>query len=302
MKNFTSLRFLGLVTLAAFGCGEAPQAQEVNQAAAALSQEDCAAERDACFRENPLFGLLSCPAQYAQCTAAAESGIAKEVAAAVKEVAACTRAAAGCAAEASSAEGAAKCATTEARCVASVVDVELPQVVEGTAKCVGSAVECVNKSESGADLVACGTSLEGCAIEEAKNAVPPEVSKVIGEVSDCTKSLNGCIAEASNASGLTACNEQQVTCVAGSLGVELPKVPLSKGVECAEDAASCALDAESVRAVANCAESLRKCAVSVVEATDAPEQLSCEKKWTVCVGNDPLKFLQCAAELAGCKD
>lgn len=301
MKN-TSLGFLGLVTLAAFGCGEAPQASEAGSASAALSQEDCAAERDACFSENPLFGLLSCPAQYTQCTAAAESGIAKEVAAAVREVAACTRAGTNCAAEAGSAEGAAKCAATEARCVASVVDVELPQVVEGTAKCVTSAVECVNKSESGADLVACGTTLEGCAIEEAKSVVPPEVAMVIDEVSDCTKALNGCIAEASNASGVTACSERQVACVAGSLGVELPKVPVSKAVECAEDAASCTLDAGSVRAVADCADSLRKCAVSVVEATDAPEQLSCEKKWTVCVGNDPLKFLQCAAELAGCKD
>ena len=301
MMNIRSLSFVALVTLAAVGCGEAPHSPSASASLAALSQEDCIAERDACFRANPLFGLLSCPPQYAQCTAAAQSGVAKEVAAAVTEVTACTRAAAGCVAE-GGVDGVTDCALREAKCVASVVDVELPKVVEGTAKCVDGAVECVNGAENAGDLAGCGLALESCALEQAKSVVPKEVVEVIDGVSTCTSTLEGCIAEAANAAGVTACTERQVTCVAGTLGVELPKLPLSKAVECTEEAAECALDAGNLRGVTACADSLRKCAVGVVEQTDAPEQLSCEKKWTVCVGNDPLKILVCAAELAGCKD
>ena len=302
MKTLRSLQFVGLVTLAGLGCGEAPQSPEAGASVQALAAEDCAAERDACFRENPLFGLLTCPPQFAECTAAAGRGIAREVAAAVAEVAACTRAAAGCVAESGSGEGSTNCAVAEAKCVASVVDVELPKIVEGTAACVDDAVDCVNSAESPADVSGCGIKLEGCALDQVKEVVPPEVTEVIDDVTKCTQALNGCIAEASSASDVTACTQGQVKCVASSLDVPVPNVPLAKAVECAEEATSCALDVGSPREVVQCAENLRKCAVEVVGETEVPEQLSCEQKWTVCVGNDPLKFLQCAAELAGCKD
>ena len=178
MKDIRSLCFVGLVTLAAAGCGEAPQAAAAGASIAALSQEDCAAQLDACYRDNPLFGLISCPPQFAQCTAAAQRGLAKEVAAAVSEVAACTRTAAACASEVGNTEGTSQCTLNEAKCVASVVDVELPKVVEGTAKCVDGAVECVNGAENGRDLAGCGAALESCALEQAKSAVPPEVAIV----------------------------------------------------------------------------------------------------------------------------
>src|SRR6266567_1576704 len=129
MKTLRSLNLVGFVTLAAFGCGEAPQAPAASASVQALSAEDCVAQRDTCLRENPLFGLLSCPPQFAQCTAAAAEGVAKEVAAAASEVAACTRAAAECVVGSSRTEGADSCAVQEAKCVASVVDVELPKVV-----------------------------------------------------------------------------------------------------------------------------------------------------------------------------
>lgn len=305
MKTLRSLHLVGLVSLAAIGCGAeqaSPAAIDTRASVEALSAEDCAAQRDECLRDNPLFGLLSCPGQYAQCTAAAAGGIAKEVAAAVSEVADCTRAATGCLGEAGSAESRAQCGVEEAKCVASVVDVELPKVVQDTAKCVDATVDCVNGAESPADLTACGTALESCALDVAKGAVPTEVGEVIDDVTKCNNNLNGCIGEASSASGVTECTQEQVKCVADSLNVPVPQIPLAKAVECAEDATSCTLNAENARGIADCADNLRKCAVDVIDSTDAPEQLSCEKKWTVCVGNDPLKLLQCAAELAGCKD
>ena len=77
------------------------------------------------------------------------------------------------------------------------------------------------------DVAACGIKLEGCALEQAREVVPDEVVEVIDDVTKCTVATNRCIAEASSPSGITECTERQVKCVADSLGVPVPEVPLS---------------------------------------------------------------------------
>jgi hypothetical protein len=121
-------------------------------------------------------------------------------------------------------------------------------------------------------------------------------------VSKCASSLNACIGTAKNASGVAACNEANAKCVASSLNVTLPDVPVSKVVSCAETAAKCALDASSVSDVTGCARGLTSCAAAVVGVGGNPETPSCSQKWTSCVASNPLNFLKCAADLTGCKD
>lgn len=296
---------LALSWLATACTGAPEQASfEVDAAASgqALTLEDCASQRDACFAESPVLGLLTCPAQYTQCTAAVASGIPREVASAVQDARECVRAGVACTAEAGSPLQVAECAEDEAQCVAAIVDIELPRVVEGTAECVRSTVDCLEASETRGDVADCGSELRSCAVEQAVSVVPPEVAETISDVVDCNNAVRGCVAEASNAEGVTECAEREAACIANSLDVDLPDVPLSEVVGCAENAGRCALDANSIATVAACADSLRQCAVGIVEAIEAPQELTREQKWTVCVGNDPLAFLRCGAQLAGCED
>lgn len=294
-----------LLSFAASACAAAPS-QDVSLLAGtshALTLEDCQSERDACFAESPILGLLTCPAQYAQCTAAVASGIPEEVTAAVDDARECVRLGVACVAEAGAdAVALAVCAENEAQCVAAIVDVELPNVVEGTAACVEGAIDCIESAESRDNLVACGTTLGDCALDQVREVVPPEVAKTIDEVVACGNALRGCVADSSSAAGITECGERQALCVADSLDVDLTDVPLSEVVECAESAAGCTLNAENLANVAACADKLRQCAVDVVAEVDVPEQLTCEQKWTVCVGNNQLRILTCAAELSGCRD
>lgn len=304
MKRHKTLLTLTL-SLAASACAATPSQDVALSAAAsqALSFEDCAAQRDACIAENPILGLLTCPAQFTQCTAAVASGIPKDVAAAVDDARECVRVGVGCVAEAGTDPVAlAVCAENEAQCVAAIVDIDLPNVVEGTAACVDGAVDCIESAESRDNLIACGTSLGDCALDQVKEVVPPQVAETIDEVVDCTNALRGCVADTSSAAGITECGERQAQCVADSLDVDLTDIPLSEAVGCAESAARCALSSEDIASVAACADKLRQCAVDIIAEVDVPEQLTCEQKWTVCVGNNQLRILTCAAELSGCRD
>jgi hypothetical protein len=305
MMNKHQTLFALTLSFAATACTTAPS-QDVTLLAATsqpLSLEDCATQRDACFNENPILGLLTCPAQYTQCTAAVASGIPREVAAAVDDARECVRVGVACVAEAGTDPvSLAVCAENEAQCVAAIVDIELPNIVEGTAACVDGALDCIESAESRDNLVACGAALGDCALDQVREVVPPEVVETIDEVVDCNNALRGCVADTSSAAGITECAERQAQCVASSLDVDLPDVPLSEVVDCAESAAQCTLNAESLANVAACADKLRQCAVDVIAAVDVPEALTCEQKWTVCVGNNQLRILTCAAELSGCVD
>ena len=301
----STITSLALAVSSLVGCAapaedEAPQ--EVSGQELKLTVEECGAQRDTCLRKNPLFGLFTCPAQYAQCTATASNGLPAEVASAAADAAACAASAVRCRGAAGSPAALLACTTTEAECVADVVGVDIPDVVEGTAECVESAVSCIDDARRVGDLRGCGESLAGCAVDQATAALPPEVGEVIGDVSACQRKLDACISQAETAAALAACTEDGAQCVASSLGVTLPDVPVSDVVNCTEKATSCALDASSVREVRACATDLGACAADVVSSVDVPAQLTCEQKWTACLTKNALNFFQCGADLSSCRD
>jgi hypothetical protein len=308
-KMNKSLSFASAVLMTSFfGCAapdqESAPSDELSSTQQDLTVEECRAQQDKCFRNNPLFGLFTCPAQYTQCVASAENGIPAEVASAVGAAAECTEAAVDCIAK--NPGGATGCAAEEAECVAAIVGVELPAVVDGTAACVDGAVECIEGARRVRDLTACATTLSDCAVEQAVSIIPEEVGEVIGGANKCRIELDACVAAAGSAAEIAQCTEDSASCVAATLDVQLPEVPLSEVVDCAEQATTCALDVRRISDVLECADSLRECAgevaAGVVEGVPAPQQLTCEQKWTACVTRNPFGFFTCGAELSGCKD
>ncbi|MDB4971695.1 MAG: hypothetical protein JWN48_36 [Myxococcaceae bacterium] len=297
-----------VVSSLAYGCaapGEdnAPaESDSVQQQTQDLTLSECAAQRDTCFSKNPLFGVFTCPAQYTQCSATASNGLPAEVSSAIADAADCTSAALKCVNGANSVTKTAVCTENEAQCVAAIVDVDLPNVVEGTAACVDASVSCINKARSVSDLANCATSLSGCAVEQVQAVIPAEVGQVVGEVNTCRTELDGCIAAAANATALAACSEDSAVCVADTLHVTLPNVPVSKVVDCAETAATCALHVSSVRDVSACATALSSCAGNVVGSVELPKPLTCEQKWTACMASNPLNFFKCSSALNSCQD
>lgn len=296
---------LSLALFSFVGCAapvedEAPS--EVSGQEFKLTLEECGTQQDACFRKNPLFGLFTCPAQYAQCTATASNGLPAEVASAVEDAAACTSAAVRCTAAARGPAALLACTTTQAECVAEIVGVDLPDVVEGTAACVEETVSCIDDAKSRSDLGGCANGLAGCAIEQVEAVLPDEVVVVIRDVSACQRKLEACIGGAETAAALTKCSEDGASCVASGLGIDLPDVPVSEVVNCAEEATSCTLDASSIREIDACRTGLQSCASEIVGSIDVPEELSCEQKWNACLVKNPFNFLQCSADLSTCRD
>lgn len=307
MKNSSIPSIALVVSSLAFGCanvddGAPSEAPELQKQQAELTLTECGAQRDACFDKNPLFGFFTCPTQYTQCTATASNGIPAEVGSAIADAAECTQTAVNCVADARSLEETAACAEDEAQCVAAIIDVELPDVVEGTAACVDSSVSCIQGARRLSDLANCAASLTGCAVEQVAAVIPPEVGEVVEGVSACRVELENCITSATSATALTACSEKSAVCVAATLDVTLPDVPVSDVVECAETASDCAFGASTIREVTSCATGLTSCAADVVGGIDVPEQLTCEQKWTACVAGNPFNFFKCGGELSGCQD
>jgi hypothetical protein len=289
-----------LMAAAAAGCAAPVQDEtSVHSASAALTAQECAAQRDSCFAENPLFGLFTCPLQYAQCAATASNGIPAQVTSAIRDTATCTRAQASCLADASKPSEVLACTETEAQCVAAIVDAQLPKVVTGTAQCVDDAVGCIRTSETASDLAGCADTLEACGLEQAVSALPPEVAEVVDDVGQCAAALRSCTVEAANPVQLTACSQAEIRCVAHSLGVTLPQELAAEALQCGDAAASCTLDARSVAAVRECAADLTECTSSVANP-DAP--LSCEQRWTPCLVRTSFDFLQCSVELINCRN
>jgi len=301
----STIATLALAVSSLVGCAapvedEAPQ--EVSGQEFKLTLAECGAQQDECFRKNPLFGLFTCPAQYAQCTATASNGLPAEVSSAVADAAACTSKAVRCRAAAGSPAALLACTTDEAECVAEIVGVDLPDVVEGTAECVEGAVSCIDDARRATDLAGCAESLAGCAVDQVKEVLPPEVGEAIDAVSACQVALETCISRAETATALAECSEDGAGCVASGLGVTLPDVPVSEVVACTEKATSCTLDASSIREVRECATGLSACAADIVGSVDVPAELTCEQKWTACLTKNPFNFLQCGADLNSCRD
>jgi hypothetical protein len=271
----------------------------VEASAEALTLQECATQRDTCFRNNPFFGFFTCPAQYTQCAASASNGLPAEVASAISDTAACTRAEATCV---RAAEGnAAKiltCTQTEAQCIADVVDARLPQVVTGTIDCVDDAATCIRASETAGDLAGCGETFQDCAIDVAVDALPPAVGAVVEDVGQCLATLDSCTDAATTPAQVTACGQAEVRCVATALGVTLPNVPVAEAVQCAETAAQCALNAKTADAVRECGAQLVACNARL---TDPNKPLTCQEKFTQCLVRNPLNFLGCSLQLATCQ-
>jgi hypothetical protein len=298
--TFFASMIAGLMLLAA-SCAapveDSAAGAAVTQTSEALTLQECATQRDMCFRRYPIFGLFTCPAQYAQCTATASNGIPAQVTAAISDATECARDAASCRGDANTPAALLACTTEEAACVGAIIDAQIPEVVTGTAECLESAVGCITGSDSVSDLNTCATTLETCAINEVLSNIPPEVGVVVEDVAACTLALGDCTDAAATPSELTACSEDYVVCVGDGLGVDLPNVPVSEAMACAEDAASCTLDSSSLADIGACADGYVDCTTALVQ-----QQLTCEQRFNQCLAQNPFNFLVCGAQLLTCRD
>ena len=296
------LKFVLVVVIAAMtGCASPELASESESptalASGALTLDQCQQQLDTCYARNALFGLFTCPGQYAQCLVTASDGIPAQVQSAVSDASDCARRAVDCRRGIETPEDALECTTQEAECVADIVGAQLPPVVTGTAECVESAVDCIQGSETARDLAGCGDTLRDCAVDQAVTVLPPEVVDVVTSINQCRDDVRDCTRAAENAADVTECSQDQIQCVAGSFGVTLVQPPVAEAVHCAETGAQCALDARRASDVRECAAEFTQCNAQLVR-----EQLTCQQKWTACLAKNPFAFFDCAADLAICTD
>jgi hypothetical protein len=301
MKINPAFVFIGTSLIA--GCaanvdGQGGTEQE-GTSAQALTVTQCASQRTACFANNPLFGLFTCPAQYAKCALTASNGLPAQINQAVSDAAACNTADLECTNAATTAPELVACTTTEAECVGAILQVTLPTIVTGTATCVENSIKCVNAAEVVSDLTTCANNLASCAVAQAETVVPEQVGVVIGDVNTCNTTLNSCIAAAATPVDLTTCSVTGATCVASALGVTLPS-EIEGVIQCTQTAASCALQSTDPENVAYCANTLASCAAAAVGANSNPPLLTCAQKWTACIAKNPFNFLACDHQLATC--
>ena len=294
--NLFASAFVGLLAASCASPIE-DEAPVTSSTAEALTLVQCATQRDDCFRKYPFFGLFTCPAQYAQCSATASNGIPAQVTAAIADAAACAAEGRDCRASAKNAAAILVCTNEEAQCVGAIVDASIPDVVTGTAECVADAVGCINKAKTVGALGSCAAELEACAVDEVVDALPPAVGTVVGDVAECTQHLDACNSDASSPSELTACAEAYIVCVGDGLGVTLPNPPVSEALACAEDAADCTFDAESLQDLGECGDDYVQCNADLVR-----QQLTCEQKFNTCMSKNPLGFLGCSFQLLTCTD
>jgi hypothetical protein len=289
-----------LILAALAGCAANVPTDEApvqKSAAEALTLAECATQRDTCFQNNPLFGLFTCPLQYAQCQATASNGIPAAVTSAIKDTRACAATANTCLQAAKSAADRLTCRQKEADCIAGVVEARLPPIVTGTAMCIDDSVTCVASSETTQNLADCADTLRNCAVAQVVAALPPEVGTVVTNINDCTSSLRACTDEATAPSDLTQCTQDEVSCVGNALGVPIPQAPIADAQRCAEGAVDCTIDARSASDLRACTADLTMCNANI-----AKQQLTCAQQWTRCLAQNPLGFLGCAIQLANCTD
>lgn len=302
MKNSSVVAFVLVGASLIGGCATAVDSQKAPErtstSAQALTLAQCASQRDACLANDPVLGFLTCPLQYAQCAATASNGLPAQINSAIADAAACASANQECLRAAATRAEVRSCATTNAQCVASIVQVHLPSIVSGTAGCISSAVECINGAQQVSDLTTCANGLQSCAVTQVQAVVPEQVGQVLGSVSSCQTTLNSCITAATTPAAITACSQADATCVAGTLGITLPDVSISGVVECAQGAANCVLDASTVQNVTACGNNLTECTTAAV---GNPPPLTCAQKWTACLAQNPLNFLQCDSQLLACQ-
>jgi hypothetical protein len=306
MNHSAIASFILVTTSMIGGCAATVDRQgspeQTKASAQSLTLAQCASQRDACLANNPLFGLFTCPGQYALCTVTASNGLPAQINSARRDAAACASANLDCVNSATTAADLAACAATQAECVASIVQVHLPKIVSGTATCVDNSVKCINAAEQVSDLTTCANDLQSCAVTQVQKVVPPEVAQTIGSVNACRTTLNSCIAAAETPAAVTACSETNARCVATGLGVPVPDVSVTAVVRCTDTAANCTLDASTPEDVAACASGLRACVGAAVGSDSTPPAMTCAQKWTACLAKNPLNFVVCDLQLATCQN
>lgn len=297
-KYFAVLMFAAATAGCAAPAMDNPEEDAVQSSSDFLTLAECATQRDKCFQNNPFFGFFTCPVQYTQCVATASNGLPAQVTSAIRDAAACARENTECLEAAETADDALACGVENAECIAAIVDANLPQVVTDTAQCVEAAGHCIRASETVQDLDDCAEGLEQCALDVVVEVLPPAVGEVVSDVGMCVNELDACIEDATSPAQLAACQQTDIRCVADSLGVDLPDVPVAEAIQCAETAATCTLEARSIDDVQDCAADLVACNARL---NDPEATLTCEQKWTQCLLRNPFAFFQCAAELNLCR-
>jgi hypothetical protein len=143
------------------------------------------------------------------------------------------------------------------------------------------------------DLVGVAGDLVGIVVRRAGDTI----KGVITDVRECTTDYAWCARLASKPSELTACTRTQVECVADTLGVRLPQIPLSEATACTENAIDCTLTARRLRDVDECAIDLVDCANNVVTQTPS---VKCGTLYTKCLLANPFAFSYCAQKVKNC--
>lgn len=311
MTNLKTLALACTLFLALGGCAaDVAGTPDVAVSQAGLTLAECADARDACFATRGLFGILTCNAEYTLCAATADSGLPSAVTSAAAAAADCVTDLDDCVLAAQTPSELAQCAEDQAICVADIVNVDLPTIVGDTSACVDDGLDCIQSAQSVSNLAACGDDLATCATDAATAAaqaaaaaaqniasqIVPEVTAAVDGALMCTDDATACITAATTPTALTACAQAQTECVADVLGVDLPSLPATDVVECAEDAAECTLDAQSLSDLGACADDLVSCADDLASGV-----VDCNAQYTQCLFQNPLFGLfTCAAQLRSC--
>lgn len=297
--SYASIVALACAALA--GCSAQVDDSSIGVSQEGLTLQQCADQRDACVKQFGFLGALTiCPTQYSTCSLTASNALPAQVTDAVSDAANCVDEFGTCSAAATSPSELVACTEAQAQCVAGILDVELPSIVTGTTTCVETSVDCINDAASVSDLTSCAGDLTDCAVAQAETVIPQEVIDIVTDVTSCTTDLNACVRAASTPSAVTACTEAEAVCVAGTLDVELPNIPVSEVLSCTEAAADCTLEASRLSDIAACTEDLLDCNADVVASLEAPPVLDCAQVWTACMVRNPFGFFTCAAERRAC--
>lgn len=289
------------------GCGAAPEAEDdvtVSTSQHEATVLECTADLTQCVgAARSISALVGCNGDYAEClTGSVEDTVGQlpgAVVDAVDGTIECTANLRSCVRAASSPSELVICEEAQVACVADVLDVPLPDVpLSGAVECAESATECVADARSLEDLTACTTDLAECttdAVVDIVDEVPViggPLGDAIGQTEDCLSEALTCTTAAQSPAELIDCQQGQVECLAGVVGVELPN-PFD-AVDCADSAAQCVLEARSLSELQDCAEDLSVCGGGFIEDTVGGLPLPGE------LGDAVNDLTGCAVDLQSC--
>lgn len=309
------------VSLASAACSSAPGdgGVSVGQSAQNVNVLECTENLTDCVQAaQSISDLAACNEDHAACLqGAVEDTVANlpsTVSDALAGVDSCTGDLRACVQGASAPSDLVACEEDHATCLGDTLGVDLPSLpASDAAACAEDAASCVEAATSVADLTACGNALVDCA-EDAASAtagsvpgVPSGVTDALDGVRACTDDLRSCVQSAQTPSALLSCQETQASCVADSLGVNLPDP--SAVTDCADDAAQCVQNASSVQDVASCSEAFADCAGTaaqdIVGDLPLPDELTSAVSTVSTCADDARACIQAAqspSDLVACQE